>query len=489
MEKYYIDARKKKTQIPSEIYGNFSEHLGRCVYEGIYVGENADIPNTNGIRNDVAAALRHIRLPVLRWPGGCFADEYHWRDGVGPKSERKKILNSLWGGVVDNNHFGTHEFFELCRQVGCKAYVNANVGSGTVREMQEWVEYMTAVGTPQAEQRRQNGDVDPWRLSYIGIGNENWGGGGNMTAEYYANEYRRYQTFVKNYNGNKVYKIACGPNADDFQWTQTLMKNAARFMDGLSLHYYVVPGDWAHKGSATDFTEEEYYTTLRKALLMEELIIRHGKIMDQYDPEKRIGLIVDEWGVWYDVEPGTNPGFLYQQNTMRDALVAGVTLNIFNRHTDRVRMANIAQLANVLQSVILTEGPKMILTPTYHIFDMYKKHINNTLIDGFLDAKQIETAEGRIPMLSESASTDEEGHIFATVCNLSLDETADIAVELAGASVNSVEAQVLTGDAHAHNTFENSDAVRLHSFTDYRLSNGGLTLRLPPCSVIGVTFA
>ena len=476
MVNYYIDTRRKKQRIAAEIYGHFSEHLGRCVYEGIYVGEDSEIPNTKGMRDDVVAALRQIRLPVLRWPGGCFAEEYHWRDGIGPKAARKRTHNSLWGGVTEDNSFGTHEFFELCRQVGCKAYVNANLGGGTVREMREWVEYMTASGTPLAELRGQNGDPAPWVLPYLGIGNENWGCGGNMTAEYYANEYRRYQTFVKNYNGNRVYKIACGPCDDRFDWTEALMKNAAPFMDGLSLHYYVVPGDWAHKGSATDFTAEEYDTTLRKALYMDDLITQHAKIMDRYDPEKRIGLIVDEWGAWYDVEPGTNAGFLYQQSTMRDALVAGVTLNILGKHCDRVRMANIAQLANVLQSVILTDGPKMLCTPTYHVFDLYKQHMGQTLVDSFLDA----------PALRESASVGENGDLFVTLCNLSLDERLEIGAEISGEAIRRVSARILTGEVHAHNTFENPNTVQLRPFEDWAVTDHGLNLRLPPCSVVGI---
>ena len=305
--------KTKKSKINKEIYGHFSEHLGRCIYEGLYVGENSDIPNTNGMRNDVVEALKEMKIPVLRWPGGCFADEYHWRDGVGPKETRKKMINTHWGGVVEDNSFGTHEFFELCRQLGCKAYINGNVGSGTVQEMSEWVEYMTFEGvSPMADMRKENGHEDAWTVDYFGVGNENWGCGGNMTPEYYGNLYRRYQTYVREYNHDKkIFKVACGPNVDDYEWTEGVMKTCFRhcppqahgFMDGLSLHYYTHPEGWEIKGSATDFDEKAWYKTLAKTLYMETLINRHGAIMDQYDPEKQVGLIVDEWGTWFTVEP------------------------------------------------------------------------------------------------------------------------------------------------------------------------------------------
>ena len=364
MTKIFINERNKKGYIHPEVYGHFSEHLGRCIYEGLYVGEDSEIPNVNGMRKDVVEALKEMQIPVLRWPGGCFADEYHWKDGIGPKEKRKKMINTHWGGVVEDNSFGTHEFFELCRQLGCKTYVNGNVGSGTVQEMSEWVEYISFDGvSPMADLRKENGHEKPWKIDYFGVGNENWGCGGNMTPDYYGNLYRRYQTYVRQYHKDApIQKICCGANVDDYDWTENVLKTCTAkpapgngnpgFMDGLSLHYYVHPGGWQDKGSATDFDEKKWYLTLEKALYMEELIKRHGAIMDQYDPDKKIGMMVDEWGCWFDVEPGTNPGFLYQQNTMRDALVAGITLNIFNKNCDRVKMACIAQMVNFLQSVI-----------------------------------------------------------------------------------------------------------------------------------------
>ena len=398
MTKCYINPKVTKGHINPELQGHFSEHLGRCIYEGIYVGEDSKIPNVNGMRKDVVDALKEMKIPVLRWPGGCFADEYHWKDGIGPKKNRKKMINTHWGGVTEDNSFGTHEFMELCRQLGCKTYINGNVGSGTVQEMSEWVEYMTFEGiSPMADLRKKNGSKSAWTVDYFGVGNENWGCGGNMTPEYYANLYRRYQTYVRNYDHDKpIFKIACGANAGDYKWTDKVMDVCFDspeffhgFMDGISLHYYTVPGEWNSKGGATGFDEKKWYQTLKKTLFMEELINHHTAIMDKYDKAHKVGLIIDEWGTWYDVEPGTNPGFLYQQNTMRDALVAGINLNIFNKHCDRVKMANIAQLVNVLQSVILTEGDKMVKTPTYHVFNMYKHHQDNELVDSYIETEEV----------------------------------------------------------------------------------------------------
>lgn len=495
----FINEKNKKGHINPEIYGHFSEHLGRCIYEGLYVGENSDIPNVNGMRKDVVGALKEIKIPVLRWPGGCFADEYHWKDGIGPKETRKKMINTHWGGVLEDNSFGTDEYFELCEQLGCKTYVNGNVGSGTVQEMSEWVEYITFSGvSPMADMRKANGHEKPWKIDYFGVGNENWGCGGNMTPEYYANLYRRYQTYVRQYHKDApIKKVCCGPNASDYFWTKDVMKTCYSqphsdsvhgYMDGLSLHYYVVPETWDKKGSATDFDEKSWYKTLSKALYMEELIMRHGAIMDQYDPEKKIGMMVDEWGCWYDVEPGTNPGFLYQQNTMRDALTAGVTLNIFNKHCDRVKMACIAQIVNVLQSVILTEGPKMILTPTYHVFHMYKHHQGAELVESFIEGNKtigIEE-EYQVSEVMESVSVSADGAVNVTVNNLSASEAAPIEIALTELEPSSVEASILAGGICEHNTFEEPENVKEKAFTEFKTEGRKISFTAPACSIISL---
>ncbi len=356
-----IDGANSKNTISRHIYGHFSEHLGRCIYDGFWVGDSIKVQKKDRIRLDIVEALKKIRIPNLRWPGGCFADEYHWRDGIGQRKQRPKMINTHWGGVVEDNSFGTHEFLELCELLNCEPYISANVGSGTVDEMSKWVEYLNFEGlSPMTDIRKQNGRDKAWKVSFWGVGNESWGCGGNMTPEYYAGEYRRYATFARNYPGIPLKKIACGANSADYNWTEVIMKQVRNNqMWGLSLHHYTLPtGNWGKKGSATAFDEQEYFNTMKNCLLMEELVTRHSAIMDRYDPEKRVSMVVDEWGIWTDVEPGTNPGFLYQQNSLRDALVAGTTLNIFNNHSDRVRMANLAQTVNVLQALVLTEREK-----------------------------------------------------------------------------------------------------------------------------------
>ncbi|MBO4905304.1 MAG: alpha-N-arabinofuranosidase [Lachnospiraceae bacterium] len=492
----YVNEKEKKGHINPEIYGHFSEHLGRCIYEGLYVGEDSDIPNVNGMRKDVVEALKELQIPLLRWPGGCFADEYHWKDGIGPKENRKKMINTHWGGVVEDNSFGTHEYFELCEQLGCKTYVNGNVGSGTVQEMSEWVEYMTFDGvSPMADLRKKNGREKPWKIDYFGIGNENWGCGGNMTPEYYANLYRRYQTYVRHYEASAPIKKICGgADTEDLNWTKKVLETCFAsphkpefhgYMDELSLHYYTVPGVWEHKGSATDFTQAEWYTTMKKALRMESLIRKHATVMDEYDPEKKIGMSVDEWGCWLDVEPGTNPGFLYQQNSVRDALVACISLNIFNKNCDRVKLACLAQMVNVLQSVILTEGEKMVKTPTYHIFHMYKYHQDADLLASYIDGdREIGEEDSKVMQLSESVSQSADGTINVTIGNLSVSDDAPVELVFAQKEIKSVEASVVTGGMTDHNTFDEPDKVAEKDFSGYKTDGRKLSFTLPKNSVV-----
>jgi len=479
-----LDASKPGATISRDIYGHFSEHLGRCVYEGLWVGPDSPIPNTRGIRNDVLAALKRIRVPNLRWPGGCFADEYHWQDGIGPKEKRSTIVNVHWGGVTENNHFGTHEFLDLCEQLGASPYVCGNLGSGTVREMRDWVEYMTADGvSPMSDLRRANGREKPWKVPFIGVGNENWGCGGNMTPEFYADQYRRYATFVREFGGNRVTRIACGANGFDFRWTEVLMQQAGRHMQGLSLHYYCGTGKQSR--SATKFEEGDWFHLLRSALRMEELVSRTAEIMDRHDREKRVGMMVDEWGTWHDVEPGTNPGFLYQQNTLRDALVAALSLNVFNRHADRVRMSNIAQMINVLQAVILTDKEKMLLTPTFHVYELFTVHHDATLLPVQLVTPDYVFGDARIPAVNASASKDKQGRIHVTLCNLDPNQPVELRCDLNGAAALSVTGRVLTAATmQAHNTFEQPTAIQTADFTGAKVDGGSLSATLPAKSVV-----
>lgn len=486
MVKVVVHTGVQKSQINKNIYGQFSEHLGRCVYEGIWVGYDSPIPNTDGIRNDVIAALKNLQVPVLRWPGGCFADEYHWQDGIGPYENRPRMLNTHWGGVEENNHFGTHEFMRLCELIGAEPYICGNVGSGTVYEMQQWVEYMNNGGqSPMASLRAENGREEPWNIKYFGVGNESWGCGGNMRPEYYADLYRRYSTYVRNYTSEPVYKIACGPNTADYHWTEVLMREAGKYMNGLSLHYYTTgTGIWEKKGSATGFVAEDWFTTLKATLYMEELIVKHSAIMDKYDPEKKVGLIIDEWGTWFEVEPGTNPGFLYQQNTLRDALVAGINLNLFHEHSDRVQMANIAQIVNVLQAMILTEGANMVLTPTYHVFDMYKVHQDAHLLETQYVSPSYSNGTDEIPQLSISSSVDANGHIHVSACNLSHQDSLSVDLDLQGISGVEVSGQVLVSDRlDAHNTFGEPEQIAPKALEGITAEQGSVQFTLPAASV------
>lgn len=470
---------KPGNTISKYIYGHFAEHLGRCIYEGIYVGEDSPIPNKNGMRIDVVEALKNIKIPVLRWPGGCFADEYHWKDGIGPKESRKAMVNTHWGGVTENNHFGTHEFFELIKQLECDAYVNGNVGSGTVQEMSEWVEYITMEGiSPMANLRKENGHEDAWELKFFGVGNENWGCGGNMRPEYYADLYRRYQTYVRQYGNKKIYKVAGGANVADYNWTDTLMKNAHWLMDGLSLHYYVHPKGWDEKGSALEFDAEEWKVTCEKAAYMDELLTRHSAIMDQYDPQQRIGIIVDEWGTWFSAEPGTNPGFLYQQNTIRDAMVAAITLNVFHKHAKRVHMANIAQTVNVLQAMILTDGNQMVKTPSYHVFDLYKVHQDAETVDSYgLDDKFISYTISR-----------KNNTLHFSICNFDIYEAKEIVFSLETDIKGVKESRYIVGDKmNSYNDFSHPEDIVVKNFKEYQVIANTMRISLPAMSVLTIS--
>jgi len=487
-----INADRGTHTISRHIYGHFAEHLGLCIYGGVWVGPESSIPNTRGIRNDVVAALRKIKAPNIRWPGGCFADDYHWKEGIGPREQRPPLLNTSWGGVVENNHFGTHEFMDFCEQVGAEPFICGNIGSGTVQEMSEWVQYLTSErGNAMAQLRQKNGREKPWKVKFWAVGNETWGCGGIMSADHYANEFARYSFFLKNYGDNSLYKIASGGLPQDYTWTETIMKKWSHtdgwlqgFLSGYSLHFYAVT-DWSKKGSATKFLEDEWFTTLSKSMEMDELITKHSAVMDQYDPQKRIGLVVDEWGNWYDVEPGSNAAFLYQQNTLRDAVTAAINLNIFNNHAERVKVANIAQLVNVLQAPILTDQEKMIVTPTYHVFEMYTVHHDATLLPTEMTGEEYAFGGKKLPGVTVSATRDQTGAIHVSLCNLNPNRPATITIELRGASPKTVSGRVLTAsEMTAHNTFTNPNTVTPQRFTDARLVKNGFTVTLPPKSVV-----
>ena len=475
-------------KINKNIYGHFAEHLGRCIYDGFYVGENnKTIPNTEGVRNDVIAALRKMKIPLLRWPGGCFADTYHWKDGVGPKDKRPAMVNTWWGGVTENNSFGTHDFLNMCERLGAEPYLSGNVGSGTVQEFSQWLQYVNFDGeSPMSDWRKENGREKPWNVKYWGVGNEAWGCGGNMTAEYYVNIYRQYATFMTDWtNTHDLFRIASGANGADYHWTEVLMRDIPQNMiSGTGLHHYSVI-EWNHKGPATDFTEEQYFKTLKSAWQMEELVTKHSEIMDKYDPQKKVALVVDEWGGWYDVEPGTNPGFLYQQNTMRDAMIAGMTLNIFNNHADRVRMANLAQTINVLQAVILTNKEKIILTPTYHVMEMYNVHQDAMLLPIKITTDDYVFNGEKLPAVSASASKDSTGTIHISLVNIDPKNTQKINLNLGEEKIKSVTGRILSSKkVQDYNSFDNPNKITPAVFNGARVNDKSLSATLPPASVV-----
>lgn len=475
--------------IDRNIYGHFAEHLGHCIYGGFYVGEaNKKIPNTNGIRNDVVVALKKLKIPNLRWPGGCFADTYHWKDGIGPKNKRPTMVNKWWGGVTEDNSFGTHDFLNMCEMLGAEPYMAANIGSGTVQELIDWVQYVSFEGeSPMSKLRRENGRDKPWNVKFWGVGNEAWGCGGNMRPEYYADLYRKYATFISGWSNddNKIYRIAAGANSANYNWTETLMKNIPLGMiEGIGLHHYAVI-DWRKKGSATDFSAQEYFTTMQRTLLMDEIISKNEAILDKFDPRKKVGLVVDEWGGWYDVEPGANPGFLYQQNTMRDAMIAGTTLNIFNNHSARVRMANLAQTINVLQAVILTNEEKMILTPTYHVMEMYNVHQDANYLPITLQSNDYKVGNDKLPAVSVSASKNKAGLTHISLVNIDLEKAQDVSIDVSKYNLTSVTGRMLSSaKIQDHNTFDNPEKIKPALFPGAFIKNNLLSLKLPPFSVV-----
>ena len=482
-----IHADQGRQVIPKEIYGQFAEHLGTCIYGGLWVGKDSPIPNIDGYRKDVFEALKRLEVPVLRWPGGCFADDYHWMDGIGPQEQRPSLRNNTWGGTIEDNSFGTHEFLNLCEMLGCEPYISGNIGSGTVKEMAQWVEYMTNNDdSPMARLRRQNGRDKAWKVKYFGLGNEAWGCGGNMTPEYYSGEYRKFNTYLRDYAGNRLFRIASGASDYDYNWTRVLMKNIGRRMQGLSVHYYTVK-TWNNKGKATQFTDDEYWLTLEKSLDVDNVVRKHCAVMDEFDPEKRVALMVDEWGTWWDEEPGTIRNHLYQQNSMRDAIVASLMLNVFHKYTDRVRMANIAQMVNVLQAMILTDQKgtgHMVLTPTYHVFEMYKPFMDATHLPLDVTCDSVTTTEGkRVPLVSASAARTKDGSIVVALVNTSLKDKQELALN--GIDGKTIEGRMLTArDIHDHNTFEQPNQVVPTPFNSFKNKKGKLSVQLPAKSIV-----
>lgn len=484
-----LNLSNAKDTINKNIYGHFSEHLGHDIYGGFYVGEgNKKIPNRNGVRLDVIEALKKLKVPVLRWPGGCFADHYHWKDAIGPKSQRKPIENMMWGNVREDNSFGTNEFLNMCEWLGADAYLAVNMGGGTVEEAVDWAKYVNHPnGTSYLTDLRQKyGRAKPWNVKYWGIGNESWDCGGHMDVDYYVDQYKKYATMMTTYNNDEgLFRIAVGPGTEDFHWTEVLMKDIPRkLIDGVSIHHYSVI-NWSNKGSATNFSESEYFQTMQQAFRMEDMVKGNSDVMDKYDPQKKVALVVDEWGGWYEVEPGTNPAFLNQQNSMRDAMIAGITLNIFNNHCDRVRMANLAQTINVLQSVILTKEEKIILTPTYHVMEMYNVHQNALMIPVSVTSNNYSFEGKELKAVSASASKDKNGNVHISLVNIDAHNSEELAIDLGDVKAKTVTGRILqSGKLQDYNSFSNPGKIKPAVFQNATLNGTTLSIKMPPFSIV-----
>nr|NUR36985.1 alpha-N-arabinofuranosidase [Sphingomonas sp.] len=474
-----IDARAAGVRIAPEIYGQFSEQLGQGITDGIWVGEGSPIPNIHGYRRDVVEALQALHVPVLRWPGGCYADTYHWRDGIGPRARRPVTLNKWWGNNEEHNAFGTHEYFDFAELIGTRTFLNVNVGTGTAGEANDWVEYVSSPSNSAlAQLRRANGRQQPWKIDYVGIGNEMWGCGGNLTAAQYAPLMRMFGTFIR--QGPKV--VAVGASADDYAWTEEMMKSADK-MDVLGLHYYTLPtGDWSHKGAAVGFTKAEWLATFAQTRRMEEMIERHSAIMDKSDPAKKVALAVDEWGTWYDTPPGAPA--LRQENTLRDALVAATNFNIFHRHADRVRMTNIAQMVNVLQAMILTDGPRMVRTPTYYAFQMYRPFQGVTALPVAANSPNESAGMTQFPAVDVTAARGADGVVHVGIVNVDPDQPAEVEVDLPR-SGGAISGQLLTAPAmDSRNRFGAAEEVRPVPFRNARWAGGKLHVAMPAKSIV-----
>ena len=461
--------------IRPDLHGHFAEHLGSCIYGGLWVGPKSPIPNIRGFRTQAVEYLKAVGIPVLRWPGGCFADDYHWRDGIGPLDKRPKSVNIHWGNYVEDNSFGTHEFLDLCRLIGAEPYLAGNVGSGTPQELRDWVEYCNyPSGSSLSDERARNGSPEPFRVRCWGVGNENWGCGGRMTPEEYAGHYRRFATFVRPLGDTRPFLIACGPSGNNPDWSRRFMNSVDQrsLPHGFAMHFYS-----NGRNEPTKFTVEALRDQLSSFARLEHGILQQRGLLDGYDPERRVQLLIDEWGVWDRMIPEEEKryGRLWQQITMRSAVAAALGLNVFHRQADKLYMCNIAQIVNVLHSLLLTEGDRCVRTSTYYAFDLLKPHRSKTAV-------RVETGDSSPLGLSVSASRKDQDLVLTCV-NPSHDTPLKVNCSLSGVTVSSAQARLLHHpDYNAANTFDAPGRIvpREHPVT---ATGSRLQLDLPPMSI------
>ena len=491
--------------INPNMYGHFTEHLGGVIYDGVWVGPNSKVPNVDGIRKDLVDHMRKIKAPVIRYPGGCFADSYDWRDGVGPAEKRPRRTN-FWGGT-EANQFGTDEFVHFCQLVGSQPYLAANVRSLPAAEFYRWVEYCNspAKSTTLADMRAAAGSADPYNVRYWGVGNESWGCGGNFTPQEYAVEFRRFATWVPDFNKDLAF-IASGPSDFSWDWTRGFLEEIIRkgpgqinSIYGLALHYYTWnlsrgrTKDWdAGKGDALKFDPVDWYELLREGQVIESLINGHWQVMEEFDHDHHIKLIIDEWGPWY--RPGseqTKGNILEQTPTLRDAVFSAMTLDIFHQHPEKIAMANCAQLINCLNSLYLAHEDKFCITPVGHVFDMYAAHQGAQSLRTIFSTPEIhydrDSKQASFAGLKGSASLRDKDLVL-TVTNPHVSEPREATIAIRGASIQSATATVLSHtDLHAHNSLDQKNVLVPQS-NDLTLKGKNSTHIFAPASVTKLTM-
>jgi alpha-N-arabinofuranosidase len=499
--------------ISPDIYGHFIEHIGGVIYDGVWVGRDSAIPNTQGIRTALIDKLKQIKAPMIRWPGGCFADSYDWTDGVGPNRPRrtnfwidefdKSRLNSKWVQMYDTDAFGTDEFLHFCKLSGAEPYLAANVRSLPALQLDRWVEYCNspAGSTTLSELRAKGGAVEPYNVKLWGIGNESWGCGGDFTPQDYASEFRRYTAWVPQY-GLPLQFIASGPSGNDLAWTKAFFEKMYSMGDhkisGWSVHYYAwnlsrgKSTDWVDaKGDALQFDIADWYELFQQGFQIEKIIEDQWAAIGEYDEHHEIKLVIDEYGPWYRKGTEVSPeAIISQQVTLRDALFTAFTLDIFNRHADKVSMAACAQLINCLNSLFLAHEDKFVVTPNFYVFDMYSAHQGGqSLRAEFSSPQVVYMRDGKAAGfwgLNGSASVKGKT-LTLTVVNADASSPREAQIILRGASVSDAKAKILSGpDIHAHNTFEHSQIMGpSSSVVEY--AGSSLHFTFPAASVTGLT--